>query len=328
MKLFKSNKSLAEKEGIRFNKRFVTFLICVAISVFFWLLMTLSKEYTITLSFPVDYINLPQDKVIANVLPKTIDMEIHSTGFNLLKYKFKQRRETIRIDVNDAKPLRIKNHYYLYTGSRTDKITEQFSSQVKVSRVIPDTLFFNFNKKITKTVPVKANLTISFDNHYQQTDTIRLNPDHIDISGAADVVDKVSYVETVPMVLKNVAASRTFKLAVFISPDLKLVDLSQPVVQATLNVTKYTEAVIELPVEVENLPAGYSLKIFPDKISVKYNVAFNDYGNISPLQFRAVVDYTKIEPGNNKLKVRLAKFPPEIRAIKLSVEKVEYIIKK
>jgi len=76
------------------------------------------------------------------------------------------------------------------------------------------------------------------------------------------------------------------------------------------------------------LPAGYGLKTFPDKVSVKYNVAFNDYGKINALQFRAVVDYEKIEPGNNNLKVHLVKYPLEVRSIKLNPEKVEYIIRK
>ena len=323
----KKNK-ISIDNSIRLNRRVITFLFCVAISVFFWLLMTLSRQYTITVNFPVNYINLPFDKVVSNRLPESIDIQIESSGFNLLWYKIKHQREVISIDLKDVVPLAVKNHYYLLSNSRIDKITAQFSNEIKIVRVIPDTVFLNFNKKTSKRVPVKPSVTINFQNQFQQKDSIILTPAFVDISGAADIVDKINSVETMPVTLKNVTTSVSVELSLKKTPLMKYVDLSQPTVMATLNVTRYTEANIELPIEVENLPLGLGLKTFPDKVSVKYNVAFTNYEKINSSQFRAVVDYKKIETGNNKLKVLLVTSPSEIKAVKLNPEKVEFIIKK
>jgi YbbR domain-containing protein len=328
MKIPFLNNSVAGKRRMRLNRRVITFLFCVAISAFFWLMMSLSREYTIQLSFPVSYINPPFDKVIANHLPSTIDIEIRSRGFNILLYKLKHKKEAVLIDIKDSKPLSEKNHYYLPTNSRIDKITAQFDNDIKVMKVYPDTIYLDFNKKISRKVLVKANLSIAFDKHYQQSDSIKVIPDHIVISGAADLVNKINYVTTEPLELKNVSDSVSLKLNILKTPDLKMVELSQPSVQVMVNVTKYTEGNIELPIEIENLPRGYSLKIFPDKVSVKYHVAFQNYEKINALQFRAVVDYSKIEQGSSKLKVQLLKHPTEIKSIKLNPEKVEYIIRK
>jgi YbbR domain-containing protein len=324
---FKNSSNTPEKEGIRLNRRVVTFLFCLLVSAFFWLTMSLSKDYTITLNFPVSYINLPSDKVISNNLPETINIDVKSNGFNLLIYKLKRKKETVLIDVKDSKSLRIKNHNYLLTNSRIDKVTSQFDD-IKVVKIYPDTIFLNFSKKITKTVPVKANLKLDFDKLYQQTDSVKLTPAFIKISGSADLIDKIKYVETEPVYLKNITDSLSLKINILNTPALKLIDLSQSSVQATVNVTKFTEATIELPIEVENLPSGYVLKLFPDKVSIKYNVAFENYEKINALQFRVVVDYLKIEPGSNKLKVQLMKYPSEIRSVKMNPEKVEYIIRK
>jgi YbbR domain-containing protein len=326
--LFKNINITNEKERIRLNRRVITFFICVLIAVFFWLLMSLSKEYSITVNFPVNYVNLPQDKVVSNHLPESIDIEIRSSGFNLLLYKFKQHRETIIIDINYSRSLPFKNHYYLLTNSRIDKITSQFSNDIKILKIDPDTIFLNFNKKMIKHVPVKANLKIEYGDQYQQMDTIKLSPLTIDISGAAEVLDKINYVETIPMNFKNITTSLSLKLTILKPQSLKLVEFSQSTVKAFVNVAKYTQASIELPVEVENLPLGYSLKTFPNKISVKYNVAFENYEKINAAQFRAIVDFKKIESGSNILKVQLIKYPEAIRAVKLNVEKVEFIIRK
>lgn len=326
--LFKKINKSAEKANIRFNKRMISFFTCILVSVFFWLLMSLSKDYIITVSFPVNYTNLPKDKVLSNALPESIAIEIKSSGFNLLKYKFKQQRDTVLIDIKDARSLSSRNHYYLLTNSKIDKITGQFNNDIKILKIEPDSILLNFNKKISKTVPVISKLNLSFESQYQQADSIKLIPSFITVSGASDVIEKIKQVETVPMNIKNINSSVSVKLTISITPDLKFVEFSQTTIQALVNVTKFTEGSIDLPIEVDNLPSGLGLKTFPDKVSVKYIVAFENYEKINSLQFRAVVDYKKIEVGNNKLKVQIVKSPSEVHSIKVSPEKVEYIIRK
>lgn len=318
---------LAGKEKILLNRKVVTFLGCIFISMLFWLLTALSKEYTITVSYPVDYINPPKDKVVSNELPETINIDIKAKGFFLLAYKFR-KTQTVFVDLKFTKSLGSRNNYYLLSNSQINKITQQFSSRIKVQAISPDTIFLNFNKKITKLVPVRSNLKLSLDNQYQQTDTVKLVPAFIAISGAADVIKKVDHLETLPLSINNVNSSQEILLS--IQPPLRNgdVQMSASNVKAIVNVKKFTEATIELPVEAINLPIGYTLKSFPDKVSVKFNVAFDNYDKISAQQFRAVIDYKKAEANSNKLKIILEKYPSEIRAIKLNPEKVEYILKK
>jgi YbbR domain-containing protein len=315
------------RETIRLNKRVVTFLCCLLISVLFWLLMALSKEYTITVTYPVSYINAPKDKVIANKLPRQIDILIRSKGLFLLAYKFR-KPQTVYIDLNGRRPLTERNHYYLLTNAQAGKLTEQFSTRIKLLEIYPDTILLNFNRKIVKRVPVKANLKLSMDSRYQQADSIKLIPGYVDISGAADVISKIEYVETVPLSIKNVDKPQSIILYIKNDSSNGEVELSTTKVKALVNVKKFTEASIELPIEAINLPAGYSLKSFPDKVTVKYNVAFDNYEKINAQQFRAIIDYSKAEEGSNKLRIILEKFPEDIRSVKLSPEKVEYILKK
>lgn len=313
---------------VRVNKRFSTFIVCLFVSIFFWLLMSLSKENTITINFPVQYIHLPKDKVVANHLPETIDMEVNARGFDLLIYKLKQKLETVQVDVRDAKPLPAANQYYLLTNSRIDKLTAQFGNHIKVKKVNPDTVYLNYNKKDIRTVPVKVKMDLSFESPYQQSDSIKVNPSVIQVSGAADVVNKISEVYTKEVKLKGINKSQKIEVSIVITNNLKYVELSAEKINVSIPVSKYTEATIELPVEAINLPSGYSLKTFPDKVQVRYNVSFDDYEKINQLQFKAVVDYKKIEAGSDKLKLVLDQYPSQIRNVKLNPEKVEFIIRK
>lgn len=290
--------------------------------------MSLSKEYTISVSFPVKYTNLPADKLIVNQLPEIIDIEIRSSGFNLLIYKMKQHKETIMLDIKDAKSTSVKNNFFINCNNHLDKVTSQFSSAIKVVHIKPDTVFINYNKKTSKTVPVKVNLNIEFAEQFQQTDSIQIEPETIEIMGTKEVLATISFVETAETNLKKVDKTILMDIKLVKSPNMKQVEFSQNSVKTKINVTKFTEAVVELPVEVENLPNGLNLKTFPDKIAVKYQVAYNDYGKINSSDFKIAVDYSKIEQGSNKLKVQIVKYPTNVRSVKLSNERVEYIIRK
>lgn len=326
--IFFKNKKSNPKDAARNNKRAVTFVFCLLVSIFVWVLMSLSKEYVISVSFPVKYTNLPTDKLIVNQLPEIIDIEIKSSGFNLLIYKMKQHKETIMLDINDAKATQVKNNYFINCNNHLDKVTSQFSSAIKVVHIKPDTVFINYNKKISKTVPVKINVNIEFAEQYQQTDSIQIEPKTIEVMGTKEVLATISFVETAVTNLKKVDKAVLMDLKLVKSLAMKQVEFSQNSVKAKINVTKFTEALVELPVEVENLPSGLNLKTFPDKISVKYQVAYDDYGKINSSDFKIAVDYSKIEQGSNKLKVQIVKFPANVRSVKLSYERVEYIIRK
>ncbi len=327
MKFFKRNKANL-KDAARSNRRVVTFIFCLLISVFVWLLMSLSREYTISVSFPVKYTNLPKDKLIVNQLPEIIDIDIRSTGFYLLGYKLKQHRETVTLDIKDAKPSAIKNNYYINCNSRLDKITSQFNEAIKVVHIKPDTVFINYNKKISKTVRVIPRLNIEFAELYQQSDSIQIEPRTIEVMGSKEALAKIEFVETAIYNLKNQSSPVLMDLRIDRTPAMKQVEFSQNTVKARINVTRFTEAQQELPVEVENLPNGLNLKTFPDKVFVKYQVAFDDYGKVNASDFRIAVDYSKIETGSNKLKLIVLKAPANVRLVKLSTEKVEYIIRK
>ena len=314
------------RRPIHLNRRVMTFLICLCISVFFWLLMTLSKEYSMTVRFPVEYINMPVDKVISNALPEAIDIEIRAKGFDLLAYKFRKTHQTVDVDMKDARSMNYKNVYFLLSNSRIDKMRMQFSKEIHIVKINPDTIFINFNRKVSKKVPVKYNVSLFFNKQFNLTDSVTIQPQYVTISADKEVISKIDTVETQLVTIKDLSNSTTVKLPLVRSP--KHVELSHSFVNATINVTKYTEASLELPVEVENLPPGYSFKAFPDKVIVKFNVAFKNYEKMNAQSFRAVVDYNKIDKESNKLKVQLAKVPTGVRNVKLVTEKVEYIISK
>ena len=68
--------NLEKGETVRFNKRAITFFVCLAISILFWLMMALSKEYSVTVTYPVEFMNMPAGSIVTNSLPGKMDIQI------------------------------------------------------------------------------------------------------------------------------------------------------------------------------------------------------------------------------------------------------------
>jgi hypothetical protein len=109
----------------------------------------------------------------------------------------------------------------------------------------------------------------------------------------------------------------------------RLLTYSTDKVDVYIPVEKFTEGVIEVPVQPTNLAKGFSLKTFPDKVKVRYMVSLSRYNKISPAMFKAVVDASGLEKEHpEKIVVQLIQKPEFIRMAELESERLDYIMRK
>lgn len=330
-RLLKIDRKASGRGRLQLNRKLVTFIICVVIATGFWLLSALSKQYAGSILVPVRYTNPPKDKVISNQLVDTIEVEVRTSGFRLLAYEFSAIDEPVWIDMRKLSRSRKDGYYYIATNQRLEDFSQQLAPGTIITRVAPDTIYFNFNKKVSKKVPVRLHpkSQIIFRDEYQLKDSIDIEPSIVVVSGAPSVIQKLEYINTEKIVLKDVDDDISRKLRLDPSINPNLIDLSDKTVRITMKVTRFTEGSIELPVEVINLPPDYSIRTFPDKVTVKYQVPLSEYENIKPQMFAAIADYGKIrKEQGTKLKVELVKYPVNIKHVRVIPDKVEYIIRK
>jgi hypothetical protein len=185
-------------------------------------------------------------------------------------------------------------------------------------------LFFRFDKSISKKVPVNVNLNVNFKKQYFQKGKTKITPDSIIISGAESIVDTTNVIFTKKKKFLELDNSivENMKLS-----SIKNVSFSRNDVNISFIVEEYTESNIKVPIRVINKPDSIVLRTFPNKNTISFLVALNDYDKIIPPQFDIVVDYKEIFE-DSKLKVHLLKYPDYIKPLQLKPEYVEYIIEK
>jgi len=324
---FKAFRKKSGDGNVKPNKKLITFLVCIILSLFFWFIVTFSRDYTSTITFPVSYLNFPKNKVIVNHLPSSIDVDINASGFTIIYYKLRNEMQPVKIDLKDVRAFKDQSGYFIAVNSRLDRIGRQFGSRLKMIKVSPDTLFINYSRRINKTVPVKLNAEITFNKEYQLKDSIKLIPAKVMLSGPEEQVQKIKYAETEFVKLEDVDNTVKKELKLTLVNDTSTIEVSNAVVQLIVPVTKFTEASLEIPVQADNLPKGYTLKTFPDKVTLKFTAPFEEFEKMDASSFRVRVDYSK-KTNSKKLKVEVVKKPSNVKSFKIIPEKVEFIVHK
>ena len=127
-------------KNFSYHKAFV-FLVCLALSFFLWLLLSLEKRYTSRISVPISYVEFPKDKQFSGSLPQKFDLTVDGYGYTLLSYKLRLAFSPVIINVTElidnALDRGSRNKYIIYTVSHKEEIEKQISSEIRICQLNP-----------------------------------------------------------------------------------------------------------------------------------------------------------------------------------------------
>jgi hypothetical protein len=317
------------RKKITLNRRVLIFFFFLLLSVLFWFLTAMNKEYEASISYPIRFIRFPEKKVLVNDVPDRLDLTVNAGGYTLLRYKLQSRIAPIVFDVNSFALftlLRDPSTVYIQSNRAKDDIVQQLSSEIEILNISPDTLFFQLADKVSKKVAVEPNLDISFEKQYMQVGPYLVEPDSVTISGPEMIIDTIELATTVPVIMSDV--NRSFDMELEMQPQHK-VEYDPLEVWIQVPVEKFTEASLKVQIEVINMPESLLLRPFPPAVTVSCQIGLSAYETLNEHLFRAVIDYAEV--GNmlgNKLQVQIIKMPVYIQSVNFTPKSVEYIVER
>jgi len=153
--------------------------------------------------------------------------------------------------------------------------------------------------------------------------TISTNPSKVEITGPTIVLENISAVKTKVNIINKLEASIQQEIDL-IHPEKTTI--SPEKVTLTIDVEKYTEKELKIPVEILNKPGKTRIKIFPSEVKVLFTVGLSRFENIKPSDFGASVDFNSIVKDVNNLNITIYKKPGFIQGVRANPEKVEFLI--
>ena len=319
----------SRRKKITLNRKVLTFFFFLLLSVLFWFLTAMNKEYASSISYPVRYIRFPEKKVLVNDIPDRLELTVNASGYTLLRYQLQSRIAPIIFDVNSFSlntVLGDPSTLYILTSYAKDRIAKQLSSEIEILNISPDSLFFQFADKASKKVPVEPDLDISFEKQYMQVGPYLVEPDSVTISGPEMIIDTIKAVATEAVIMSD--ANRSFDMELEMQP-LHKVEFDPFEVWIQVPIEKFTEASLKVRIEVINMPESLLLRPFPPAVTVSCQIGLSAYETLNEHLFRAVIDYAEV--GNmlgNKLQVQIIKMPVYIQSVNFTPKSVEYIVER
>lgn len=309
----------------RKNRKVYVFFICFVIAVMFWFLLALTKDYTSTYEVNVTYENFPPNVIVTNELTKKLSLSVKTSGYRLIGFNSSAEVNVLSIDVLSLTGIEA-GEKSISSEMLVQNFVQQLGTDVEITSIMPDSILFNMSSSINIKLPVRVNLDVTFEKQFDAVSPVKINPDSVIVTMPQSQIGSINWIETEKIAAQKLRSSlnKKFKL---MTPQGTSLDANE--VEVTLEVEKFTEGTVSVPVSLINVPRGLQVKIFPDRVTAKYLVALSMYDKVKPDMFSIIADASGSTSGNgDKLDVQIISSPPYIRSVTWQPVKVDFILKK
>lgn len=323
-------KKIAEKVRNSIDRDVLTFSFFLFLAFVFWYLNSLQKDVEYNIKYPVRYVNLPQGRVLEEDLPSKLDLYLKGPGYAIVKLKLSGNRSPVVLDISSINYRRVPGsrtlNYYIITSGLIPKLKNQLRAECEISSIKPDTLYFKFDRLVSKQVKIVADVEVTTERQYLVKGNIVVDPDTVTIRGPKRILDTIETVKTKYKKLKGISETVSRSIALAPSPDFTF---SMKKTTVTIPVEQFTEAEVNVPVTIQNSPDSIDLRIFPDVVTVKFLVAVSDYKKIDKIPFQVVLDVSKYDLTTaRKLSVGILNTPAFLSSVRVTPSEVDFLIEK
>ncbi|MFA7115800.1 MAG: YbbR-like domain-containing protein [Bacteroidales bacterium] len=311
------------KEG----RKWLGLLLSLLLAFFIWFLHNLSLEYSYVLVYNVQVTTNMEDRSPIASSKDMLMLRGTSKGFYILSNKFGDK-PTIKIECDSScfeKDSLKSNLYYLSLKNKEidDKIISELSHDVVVDFFNTEQLSFTLPSVSHKKVPIEIKSDFAYDSQYMPVGDIKLKPDSVEIYGEESVISNINSIVT-DIVSEHGIMKSQQGIAKLIVP--RKMKLSTKDVFYSVEVQRYIENKVEIPIIVKNVPEGKKLMIFPPKVELIYRKPFENRKSYQANDFEYYIDYHDFEISLDSKVVPKLGISPAVFSYKLIPPYVECVL--
>lgn len=305
---------------IKPSRELFTYMFFLALSGVIWLAVSLNEEYEREVDIPVLIANVPENIAFDEGTEDTIRAIIRDKGFALISHAYMRDIAPIQFEF---KSFRKKNGHLVVANPDLHRIIGQsISGTATIVSVKPEKLDYTYSECVSRVVPVRLAGKIEPAENYYLSQTL-INPANVTIYLSRTMADSVKFVTTEDLEITNL--SDTITVDARLKP-IKGVNIHKKTVKVSLYADILTEEEVDVPITAINVPAGVSLRFFPQRVRVKFVVGVSMLKNINTSEFVVQADYNQIVPGSEKCTIAIVQKPGGVVKADTEISKVDYLI--
>tara|TARA_R110000744_G_scaffold80485_2_gene158050 strand:- start:97 stop:888 length:792 start_codon:yes stop_codon:yes gene_type:complete len=252
-----------------------------------------------------------------------IEAKLRTSGFQFLYYKIFKTR--IDIDVSQVE---FQNGDYVMSEEALRKqMDQQLSQSISLLELDRRTLEIDLYQVDSKKIPIEAKLNLQLEQNYILDGKIKILPDSIEVKGPSNEIDTINSIKTSLIQLNNVNADFSNEVSLVFPKGLDNSIFSIGRATVSGKVSKFSEKVFEVPVQVINVPQGYQIKTFPDVVTVLCKATIERLKEISASDFEIVADYGQLMGSESStLFLEIQESPQKVYDVKLEDNTVNFVL--
>ena len=320
-KLESAKKKWRKLRGTSTFHDFVLFLVFVAVSALFWVILALNDSAQDSFNVRVAVANFPDSVTFISDIPEKVHVTVRDKGTTLWRNHY--RHPTMNINFEEYASDGVLKY------SRNDILTSLksiFGSSSQIISISVDSIHLDYTTNKGKRVPVVVRENVYAASGSVIEGTLKPTPSNVLVYGEQSVVD------TIHKVLTELVTMRDLTETTVVDVDLHRIKgarIIPPVVSVMIPVEPLVRKEALITITPENVPRGESLLLFPSKVPVQYYVAMSRLGDDDDHDIELLVDYNSIKSSySGKLHVQVSRYPDRLKNLSLKNDSVEYTIVK
>lgn len=298
------------------RSRLFAFLPFLALAFVIWIQQTLQYDVIRPIYIPIGTDSLSMSHGTNNKIPEFLEVQVQDRGIEHIRYSF-STPDTIQLKIyEDANGSR-------YMGILRRELGEAISARLSTSAKVIQSSFselkFPLYKRVGKKLPIRLEGKPLSASGYTISQ-IKFVPDSLMVFGDANTIQHIHSIATSSwsdsVISKSVDRMVDLKLGGQLYSDVKQVRLQ-------IKLEELTEQSYTLPIEVVNVPEGYSITTLPSTATMLLTIPRSHFNDIDLDDLHLVVDYNKrTESGD--LPVELINAPQWVVKVRISPEAVQF----
>lgn len=247
-------------------------LVAIILSFTLWFLVTINQEYDTSIEYPVKITGVPETIQIVSNIAQNVEVVAHGGGLDLLVEHFKIRRDTLEFPFLDE----YLRNGYIPTINFRDAFTQEIPYEVR--SINPGRIYFKYEKKIYKRVPLVLKSEIRLKPAFQLISPPRLLEDSVIILGAKTQLDSITEWYTTEDQTELVTGAG--EISVDVVDTIPGLTVTPKKVSVAVNPGLFTQAILKLPVEITDVPEQLDVRLNSKFVNVDALVPMENYNEI------------------------------------------------
>ena len=297
----------------------LTFLLFLALAAAVWYGHAMNSVRNTRVPVLISYTGKPGAIGLGgNGLPDTVLIEVRDAGARLNTY----HRELLHLTI-DLRPYihGEKGTIHVPSDALRRSISDILQGTSRLIGTTPEDITCPYFTEQEKSVPVVFRGSLTPASEYQMVGTPALSHTQVKLFGQDKELNKIDSLFTEERSLTNLSDTSDIRMALVIPPHMRA---STDSVTLRVVTERFTEKKFIVPIQVNGLPAGQHIRLFPNEVEVSIRVGMTHFAQVQPTDVHAVCTYSPERI--DKLDVELRYTNPYITAAWVYPAVVEFLL--